>query len=144
MLMTCLAPLLCTIVTGLAVGTAESNDQPSLAAPFRRIARIGANIRTATAVALVFFCGAVVAAVNVAGGFGVAAWLGSAIGGWDAQRWMLIASPTNRRFVLMSIAGALVALEPFWVAAYVTFVRKAGVVESGDDLRQWFEELRSA
>ena len=143
-LMTCLAPLLCTIVTGLAVGTAESNDRPSLAAPFRRIAKIGTNVRTATAVALVFVCAAAVAAVNVAGAFGAGLWLGSAIGGWDAQRWTLIVSATNRRFILTVIAGALVALEPFWVAAYVTFVRKAGVVESGDDLRQWFEELRSA
>ena len=144
MLMTCLAPLLGTIVTGLAVGTAESNDRPSLAGPFRRIARIGTNVRTATAVALVFVCGAAVAIVNVGGSFAAGLWLGSAIGGWDVQRWTRMLSPSNSRFLVMVIAGALVALEPFWVAAYVTFVRKAGVVESGDDLRQWFEELRSA
>lgn len=144
MFMTCLAPLVATMVSGLAIGTAESNDQPSLAGPFRRIAHTGRNVRTSIAVALVFFCGAAVAAVNVAGSFGAGLWLASAIGGWDAQRWSLILSPQNRRFVLMVIAGALVTLEPFWVAAYVTFVRKAGVVESGDDLRQWFEELRSA
>jgi len=144
MFMTCFAPAVCTIVSGLAVGTAESNDHPSLAAPFRRIARTGNHIRTTIAVALVFFCAAVVAAVNVAGAFGMGVWLGSAVGGWDVQRWIRILSLLNRRFFLMVIAGAFVAVEPFWVAAYVTFVRKAGVVESGDDLRQWFEELRSA
>lgn len=144
MFMTCLAPAFCTMVSGLAIGTAESNDQPSLAGPFRRIAHIGSNVRTAVAVGFVFFCAAAVAAVNVAGAFGAGLWLGSAIGGWDPQRWMLILSPSNRRFILMVLAGAFVALEPFWVAAYVTFIRKAGAVESGDDLRQWFEELRSA
>jgi hypothetical protein len=144
MFMTCLAPLVCTIVSGLAIGTAESNDRPSLAAPFRRIAQMGKNARTTIALGLVFFCAAAVAAVNVAGSFGLGLNLGSAIGGWDVQRWRQILSPDNRRFVLMVIAGAFVVLEPFWVAAYVTFVRKAGIVESGDDLRQWFEELRSA
>lgn len=144
MFMTCFAPMAGTVVSGLAIGTAESNDRPSLAAPFRRIGKIGAQVRIAVAVTLVFFCAAAVAAANVAGVFGAGLWLGSAIGGWDLPRWKHILGPNNTRFLLMVIAGALVALEPFWVAAYVTFVRKAGVVESGDDLRQWFEELRSA
>jgi hypothetical protein len=42
----------------------------------------------------------------------------------------------------MLTAGALVAVEPFWIAAHVVFVRKAGAQERGDDLRAWFEELR--
>jgi len=33
-------------------------------------------------------------------------------------------------------------VEPFWIAAHVVFVRKAGAQERGDDLRAWFEELR--
>jgi hypothetical protein len=48
----------------------------------------------------------------------------------------------NRRYVLMIIAGALLVIEPFWIAANVLLVRKAGVAESGDDLRVWFEELQ--
>ena len=36
----------------------------------------------------------------------------------------------------------IVIVEPFWIAAHVIFVRKSGAVESGDDLRSWFEELR--
>ena len=33
-------------------------------------------------------------------------------------------------------------IEPFWIAANVLLVRKAGAAESGDDLRVWFEELQ--
>ena len=92
--------------------------------------------------AFVFFCGLFVAFVNLAAAFGLGVWALSAIGGFDAPRWELLFTPGNRRFVLMLVAGALVAVEPFWVAAHVVFVRKAGAQERGDDLRAWFEELR--
>jgi hypothetical protein len=42
----------------------------------------------------------------------------------------------------MIIAGALLVIEPFWIAANVLLVRKAGAAETGDDLRVWFEELQ--
>jgi hypothetical protein len=44
----------------------------------------------------------------------------------------------------MLIAGAILIVEPFWIAAQVVFVRKAGAEESGDDLRTWFDELQRA
>ena len=47
-----------------------------------------------------------------------------------------------RRYIVT--AGAIMLVEPFWIAAYVVFVRKAGAQESGDDLRAWFAELRRA
>jgi hypothetical protein len=129
-LVTFVAPALCTMLSGLAVGTAELNDVPSIAAPFRRIARYGRELA--------------VAAVNVAAAFSVALWLAGAAGGWDVHRWSILVSLNNHRFVLMIIAGAVIALEPFWIAAHVTLGRKAGAAESGDDLRAWFEELRNA
>jgi hypothetical protein len=44
----------------------------------------------------------------------------------------------------MTLAGALLIVEPFWIAAQVLLVRKAGAEETGDDLRTWFEELQRA
>ena len=142
--MTCLGPAIFTIVSGLAIGTAELNEQPSAIGPFRRIAKHGRSAGIATALALVFGIAAVVAAVNVTAAFGFGMWLASAVGGWDAHRWSVLISPANRRFVLVVIAAALIVIEPFWVAAYVTLVRKGEAAESGDDLRAWLEELRSA
>jgi hypothetical protein len=143
-MVTFIVPPFLTMISGLAVGTAELNDPPSLFGPFRHIARYSRDLRVAAALVLVFGCAFVVAAINVAAAFSAGVWLAGAAGGIDIHRWTILVSPNNHRFVLMVIAGAVIALEPFWVAAHVTFVRKAGAEESGDDLRAWFEELRSA
>lgn len=140
---TCVGVLVAAIFAGLAIGTAELNERVSLIAPFRAIVR---HARTMTPLALVFvfFCALFVALVNVAAAFALGVWLVSAIGGFDAPNWQLLFTPNNRRYLLMLVAGAFVAVEPFWIAAQVVFVRKAGAEERGDDLRAWFEELRSA
>jgi len=143
-LIICITPALFTMFSGLAIGSAEMNDHPSFAAPFRRIARYGRNLRIVAALMFIFICAIVVAMLNVAAAFGFGFWLAGSIGGWDAHRWGLLISPENRRFMLVVIAGAVIALEPFWIAAHVTLVRKAGAEETGDDLRAWFEELRNA
>jgi lysylphosphatidylglycerol synthetase-like protein (DUF2156 family) len=143
-LITCIAPLLCTMLSGLAIGTAELNDQPSLVAPIRRIRRYGRDLKIVAAMVLVFGCAFFVAALNILAAFAIGMWLASSIGGWDLHRWTILMSFENHRFVVMLIAGAVLALEPFWIAAHVTLVRKAGAAESGDDLRAWFEELRNA
>jgi hypothetical protein len=143
-MITCIAPLLATMLSGLAIGTAELNDQPSLVAPFRRIGRYGRDLKVVAALVLVFGCAFFVAAVNILAAFGIGMWLASSVGGWDLHRWTILMSFANHRFVVMMIAGAVLALEPFWIAAHVTLVRKAGAEESGDDLRAWFEELRNA
>jgi hypothetical protein len=59
-------------------------------------------------------------------------------------RWSQLFSFENRRFVLMIIAGALIAVQPFWIAANVMLVAKAGAEETGEDLRAWFRALRNA
>lgn len=140
----CLSSVLCTMLSGLAIGTAELNDHPSLAAPFRKIGMYRKQFKIVIALMLVFGSALAVAAINVAAAFGTGLWLGQSVPGWDAARWALLLGPENHRFVLIVIAGAVLAVEPFWIAAHVTFVRKAGAAETGDDLRAWFEELRDA
>ena len=142
-LIICIGPPLLTMFSGLAIGSAELNDQPSVLGPFRAIRRYGREMKIVFALLLVFGCALVVAAVNVAAAFGIGMWLAGSVGGWDVQRWAMLIDPNNRRFVLMMLAGAVIALEPFWIAAHVTLVRRAGAEESGDDLRAWFEELQS-
>ena len=109
-LVTCIAPLFCMMLTGLAIGTAELNDQPSLAAPFRRIGRYGRDLKIVVAMVLVFGCAFFVAAVNILAAFGIGMWLASSIGGWDLHRWTILMSFENHRFVVMLIAGAVLAL----------------------------------
>ncbi|HEY0159098.1 MAG TPA: hypothetical protein VGF28_17560 [Thermoanaerobaculia bacterium] len=132
------------LVAGLAVGTLELNERVSLTRPFALIVRYSNRLGTLFALLFVLFCGAVVALVNLATAFQIGTWLAGAVAGFDAPKWQLLFTPGNRRFALMLAAGALVLVEPFWIAAHVVYVRKAGAEESGDDLRAWFEELRGA
>ena len=142
-LFTCLGYIAAVIFAGLAIGTMELNERVSVVQPFKLIARY-AKVMTLIAIAFVLFCGTVVALINLAAAAGLAVWAAGALGAFDAPQWPLLFSPQNRRFILMLIAGAIVAVEPFWVAAHVIFVRKAGAEERGDDLRAWLEELRRA
>jgi hypothetical protein len=138
---TIIGPIFSIILAGLAIGTMELNERVSLLEPFRLLGRY-ARVATLLGMAFVFFCALFVALVNLAAAFGLGVWALSAVGGFDAPRWELLFDPSNRRYLLMLVAGAFVAVEPFWVAAHVVFVRKAGAQERGDDLRAWFDELR--
>lgn len=140
---TCFGVFVMAVLAGLAIGTMELNERVSLVQPFRLIGR-HARVLLLLGIVLVFFCGLFVALVNLAAAFGLVIWAASAIGGFDAPNWHLLFGGGNRRFVLLLIAGAFVTIEPFWIAANVVFVRKAGAEERGDDLRAWFEELRRA
>lgn len=138
---TCFGLLIVAMIAGVAIGTMELNERISVIEPFRLIRRYARPV-TLIGLCFVFFCAFFVALVNVASAFGLGVWALTAIGGFDAPNWELLFSGNNRRYMLMLAAGAFVAIEPFWVAAHVVFVRKAGAQERGDDLRTWFEELR--
>jgi len=129
---------------GLAIGTMELNERAGVFAPFRIIARYAKSVAVPLALVFIFFIAFFVAFVNLWVAFNLGKTLMTALGGFDAPRWPLLFGQGNRRFMLIVIAGAILIVEPFWIAAYVVFVRKAGAQESGDDLRAWFAELRRA
>jgi len=142
--LTLLGPVVAVMFAGLAIGTMELNERVSVIAPFRIILRHSRRLAIPFALVLVFFIAILVVFANLAFTFGLGVWLASAIGGFDAPKWNALFTTDNRRYMLMLLAGALVIIEPFWIAAHVIYVRKAGAQESGDDLRAWFEELRRA
>jgi hypothetical protein len=127
---------------GVAVGTFELNDRVSVGRPFSLIARYSKRVGLLFGLFFVFFCALFVAALNLGAAFGIGTWLASAFGGFEAPNWNFLFSPINRRFNLMLFAASIAIVEPFWIAAHVIYVRKAGAEESGDDLRAWYEEVR--
>jgi hypothetical protein len=129
---------------GMAVGTYSMNERVSLRQPFRLILQYSKHVKIPFAIAFVFFVALLIAAINIAFALSLLTWLTGAIAGIDAPHWERLFSIGNRRYLLVLFAGALVVLEPFWVAAHVIYVRKAGAEESGEDLRTWFRELREA
>jgi hypothetical protein len=139
---TILGFVVAVMFSGLAIGTMELNERVSVTKPFALLFRYAKRVGVPIALVCVFFCAMMVALVNLGAAFALGQWLAGALGGFDAPNWQVLFSGGNRRFVLMLFAGAIVIVEPFWIAAHVIFVRKAGAEESGDDLRTWFDELR--
>jgi hypothetical protein len=129
------------MMSGLAVGTMPLNERAGIRAPLRLIGRYAKEARTLAGLLFVFFFALIVAFINIAAAFAIGLWLVHGFGGVDISRWQALLDFGTRRFDLLLIAGATVAVEPFWIAANVILVRKAGAQESGEELRLWFREL---
>lgn len=126
---------------GLAIGTMELNQQVGIRAPLRLIAKYGKNARVLLALTLIFALAILLAWLNLYALTEIFLWLGGAFGFIDIARWQILLSTGNPQFNLLMFATAVLVIEPFWIAANVVLVRKAGAQESGDELRMWFREL---
>lgn len=143
-LVTVLGFFAAVMFAGLAIGTFELNERVSLTRPFALIFRYTRHIAVPFGLAFVFLVATLIALVNLIAAFQLLTWLASALGNFDAPNWQRLFGLNNRRMWFVLVAGALVVVEPFWIAAHVIYVRKAGAEESGDDLRAWFHELKEA
>lgn len=140
-LLTILMIPLTIMLSGLAVGTMELNREPGLRAPLRLLVKYLKSARTQLAVTLLFGIAFLLTWVNLYAIAELVLWLSNAFAGTDTARWTLLVA--SRHFGWLSAAGAVIAIEPFWVAANVVLVRKAGAQESGEELRLWFRELQA-
>jgi len=140
---TFLGPLVALMFAGLAIGTFELNTRPGLMPPLRLIARYSRTSRQLGAFLFIFFVATLIAFINLAAAFSAGLWLVHAFGNANLTRWDVLLGRSNRHYIFLLIAGAVAAVEPFWIAAHVVLVRRAGVAETGEDLRAWFRELQS-
>jgi hypothetical protein len=140
-ILTVIAVPLAIMIAALAIGTMELNREIGLRPPLRLILRYLKSSRTQLAVTLIFGLALLMAWVNLYFLSQLVLWLANVFGTVNASRWNLLIG--SRHFAWLSFAGAILILEPFWVAANVVLVRKAGAVESGDELRLWFRELQA-
>ena len=132
---------LAIMLSGIAVGTMELNRKAGLRPPLRLIVRYLKSSRTLLAVVLIFAIALLMAWINLYAVAEVALWLSNAFAGADTARWARLIGSSHFRW--LSFAGAVLTIEPFWVAANVILVRKAGAEESGEELRLWFRELQA-
>jgi len=139
---TIIGPLLAAAISGLAIGTCELNTKPGVTPPLRLIARHARASKQLFAFLFVFVVAVMIAFINITVAFAAGEWLAHAFAGLNLARWDLLLSFRNKHFVRLAMAGAIVAVEPFWIAAHVVLVRRAGVAETGEDLRIWFRRLQ--
>jgi hypothetical protein len=136
-----LAPV-CALLGALAAATFPLNERPGLIGPLRQLARHGRPAGVLLGLLAVFVCGLLVVFVNLYFAFRFGLWLAGAVPGLDPGAWDARLSFGHPRFVLMLVAGAVLALEPYGLAAATVFVHKVRARGSGEDLRLWFERLR--
>jgi hypothetical protein len=135
-------PLL-MVMGGLAAAIAPLCEQPGLVRPFREIARHLSHGRVLVGLVTVFAIAFFVVFINLLFVFALGLWLAGAIPGLDPAPWQVLLDFGNERYLLVLCAGALLAVEPFWLGACVVYVHKVRSRQSGEDLRLWFERLRS-
>lgn len=132
------------LMAALAAATHPLIERPGLLEPLRQIFRHGTHALLLTALLAVMGWALVVAAVNLHVLFQAGVWLAGAVPGVDPGRWRTLLHWRNARYVLAVGAGAVMALEPFLLAAATVYVHKVRSRSSGEDLRLWFERLRRA
>jgi hypothetical protein len=143
-----LAPTLVAIpifvtLAGLAAAAHPDYQEAGLLMPLRLLARQLAQGRALVGLVFVFGTALLVALVNLFALYGLGIWLVAAVPGLDPTAWQVLLSLENRRFVLALLVGAMLAVEPFWLASLSVFVMKSRSRETGEDLRLWFERLRT-
>ena len=137
------APLAITL-QALAAAVAPLAERPGLVAPLRLVAASGARAGTLVGLQAVFGVAFVIALLNVGVAFHAGLWLAGAVPGIDLATWAHRLAPESPRFLLLVTAGAMLVVEPFWLAAHVVYVHRLRARETGEDLRAWFERLRAA
>ena len=130
------------LLAGLAAASHPYFDRPGLFAPLRELSGLLVHGRVLAALMVVFAVALLIVFVNLYFVFQIGLWLAGEIPGIDPTPWEAVLSPDNASFLLVLLAGAILAVEPFWIAALTVFVHKARSRDSGEDLRLWFERLR--
>lgn len=140
---TLLAIPLLILLAGLAAATFPQNERPSLVQPLREIARHLRHGWLLLGLLSVMGVAVFVAFANLWIVFRAGLWLTQGVPGVELAAWDSLLGPGNPRFLILLVAGALLAVEPFWLGALVVYVHKARSRESGFDLRLWFDRLRT-
>ncbi len=130
------------LFSGLAAATAHLHERPgvlaSLGVPFRHARPVGRLLGLTAVCGL----GLGLAFLSLHTLFRFTLWLAGGAPGADLSWWSIALGWTNPQFLLLVLAGAVLAVEPFWIAALVSATRRARARESGEDLAAWFSEIR--
>lgn len=135
-------PLL-ALYAGLAAATSCLQERPgplaSLALPMRALRPFFPFL----GLTAVFGVALLLAFINLYFLFALGLWLAGGASGLDLSWWQVALAPDNRQYMLLLLACAVTAVEPFWIASLVAAVRRVRARESGEDLASWFADIRT-
>ncbi len=139
------------MLSGLAAATAYGSDKAGLVDPFRKLLAALDHLKILLAMLALFSVAALLVWVNLYFLVQAGIWMCGGLGGVDLSffeyllrpyEWVPLL-PMERLPKLLLWVGALVVVEPFWLAAQVSFVRRLRSKESGEDLVRWFDAVRA-
>lgn len=130
------------LMAALGAATHPLIERAGLLEPLRQIFRHGRHAVLLMGLLVVMGWAYIVAAVNLHVMFQAGVWLMGAIPGTDPGRWSTLLDVHHSRYVLAVLAGAVMALEPYLLAAATVYVQKVRSSSSGEDLRLWLERVR--
>jgi hypothetical protein len=136
------APAL-ALVAGLAAVTLPFEARPGLLRPFSVVSASAGHPLPLVALLAAFGAAFVLVAVNLLVLAQAALWLAHGVAGLDLARWSGLLAPRYPRFLCVLVACGWLLLEPWWLAALAVYVHKLRSRATGEDLRLWFERLRS-
>ena len=140
----------CFALSGIAGAISYNVERPSLIKPLVDIAVLGVRLKNWLGMLCFFGFATLITWINLYFAFQAGEWLAGGIFGIDLSRWQYLLRPMEYvpilpaewRPALLMLAGAALAVEPFWLAANVVFVQMSRAQKSGEDLRYWFDSIR--
>lgn len=130
------------LLTGLAAATSTLDEPPGLLASPLRAFHHARPLATLAGLIAVLTVALLVAFLNLTALYWIVLALADGTAGLDLSWWKGALSWENRPFVLLLLAGAVTAVEPFWLAALVATVRRNRARQSGEDLAAWLNAIR--
>lgn len=127
--------------SGLAAATAFTIKKPGLIAPLKQVQKAFAEKKILLILFVIFLIAWFIAMYNLYFLFQFGLWLISVIPGIDITAWERIFDPGNYHFKMILYFGALLFVEPFWLAAISVYVHKLGLAKSGEDLKYEFNSI---
>jgi len=153
LLVTVIGVPVCILFAGLAAATAPRITRVGVVQPVREILRTSYHVGTYLGVVSIAGLALLLAWINLYFASLLGCRLGEALGAdplpctriLRPAAWFGVVQmpwPAETLPKLLFLVGAILLVEPFWLAALVGCVMRSTYRETGEDLRQWFHKLR--
>ena len=135
---------------GLVYVAATRTERPGLFKPLFETARLMAGLRAMGGLLITYAVALLIAMLNVYVGLRAGLWVATTVAGDSLARWEHLLRPVHPLFpllpgepltVLLCLGGAMLAVEPFWLASLTVYVHRTRLKQSGEDLRLRFRLL---
>lgn len=147
LLITFLAIPFLVLAGGLAVVTALRAERVGLIRPLRELCSFIPPWKLRAAFSFLYSIALIVAFANSYFAFRLGVWLAGGAVGTDLSRWDYLLRPSGiipaePLAAVICLAGAILIVEPFWLASLVVYAHRSKLRETGEDLRLWFQKLK--